>query len=144
EGSAQHVREQLEAWRGRRRGAGSGATGARSSLPITAEGINVRWLGAEPGERAEGDNDAPPDGIQGIRFERSGERARASFESARFESKSLAITLTDASAEFVSGPEGLMLESARLAQLLGRVNLGGSKNVPAGAGAAAAPEVELV
>lgn len=144
EGSAQHVREQLEAWRGRRRGAGSGATGARSSLPITAEGINVRWLGAEPGERAEGDNDAPPDGIQGIRFERSGERARASFESARFESKSLAITLTDASAEFVSGPEGLMLESARLAQLLGRVNLGGSKNVPAGASAAAAPEVELV
>src|SRR5690606_30770054 len=50
EGSGEHVREQLEAWRGRhRRASSAGKRSARSSLPITAEGINVRWLRAEHG-----------------------------------------------------------------------------------------------
>lgn len=150
-GSASEIRDALEAWRARHRRAGSeGGGGSRSSLPIAVHGIDVVWqpsaAAASPGDAAqaaeagsaqqpdkpvgaddESDDAAAAEGapraITGIYFERSGERARAGFASARFESASGAVTLSEGSAEFAAGPDGLALESARVAQLLGRLRL---------------------
>jgi hypothetical protein len=76
--------------------------------------------------------------ITGVYFDRDGERARAGFASARFESSAGAVTLSDASAEFATGPEGLMLESARVAQVLGRLSLAVSPETVPDTGASSA------
>ncbi|HTV21636.1 MAG TPA: biosynthetic peptidoglycan transglycosylase [Polyangiaceae bacterium] len=152
-GSISEIREALDAWRARHRGASEGSGGSgRSSLPIEAHDIDVMWRAsnaASPGSDAkvttendsdanakrdaddsDSDTDAAPGAITGIHFERDGERARARFASARFESASGSLTLSDASAEFATGPEGMQLESARVAQLLGRVSLAVTPDAP--------------
>ncbi len=127
EGSAGTLREQLEGWRARRRTGGDGASGGASSgLAIEASAIDVTWRDT--------DADTEPQTIRGIRFERSDGRASAGFESARIESSSGAVTLSGGSAELRTGPEGLMLESAKVEQLLGRLSVAVSEE-PAEAGA---------
>ena len=159
-GSASEIREAIEAWRSRHRGAAGdgGGESARSSLKIDAHDIDVVWQtsdshttpsgsapSSEGGAAATGDDTvakdtaggvaadtessdadaegAAPRAVRGLYFERSGERARAGFASARFESSAGVVALNDAAAEFVAGPEGMLLESARVAQLLGRLSL---------------------
>jgi hypothetical protein len=124
EGSVDKIREELAAWRARRGSDGeSGGGGSGRGLSVDASGINVSWR--------DGDADSAPQTITGIRLERKGERARAAFESAKLESPGAALVLTDAEADFASGPEGFALESARLAQLLGRVSIAVSSDAPA-------------
>jgi hypothetical protein len=124
EGSADSLREQIQAWRARHRAPGSAGGGSSGSgLSIDANAIDVTW-------RADA-ADATPQTITGISFERKGGRARAAFASARVESPAGAVTLGDAAAEFGSGAEGLVLESARVAQLLGRVTVAVSEDAPA-------------
>jgi Transglycosylase len=122
-GSADTLREQLEAWRARRR-TGSDDTSVRSSsqLSLDAQRIDVSWR--------DGEGDATPQTITGISFERKGERARAGFASAKLESDGTVLTLSAGAAEFASGPDGLALTSARIAQLLGRVSLAVSPDAP--------------
>jgi hypothetical protein len=125
EGSADTLREQAEGWRERHRSAGAaGGRSAGGGLSIDAKGIDVIW-------RADA-ADTAPQTITGISFERKGGRARAAFASARVESSAGAVTLGDSAAEFGSGAEGLVLESARVAHLLGRVTVAVSEDAPAG------------
>jgi hypothetical protein len=91
------------------------------------------------GEPAGTAENRPPRAITGIHFERDGERARAGFASARFESSAGAVTLSDASAEFAAGPEGLMLESARVTQVLGSLSLAVSPDPAPDTNSATAP-----
>jgi hypothetical protein len=124
EGSSDKLREEFAAWRSRRAAGGeSGGGGSSGGLSIDASGIDVRWRDGET-------DAAAPHTITGIRFERKGERARAAFESAKLQSPGAALTLTDGEAELASGPEGFALESARLAQLLGRVSIAVSSDAP--------------
>jgi hypothetical protein len=123
EGSADALREQLSAWRERRRPGGeSSSSGSGRGLSIEANGIDVSWR--------EGADDATPNTITGISFERKGERGRATFERAELATGGAALNFVAAKAEFAAGPEGLALESARLAQLLGRVSIAVAKDAP--------------
>jgi hypothetical protein len=127
-GSADSLRDELAAWRSRRRSSGEAkGSGSGSGLSLEGHGIIVRWR--------DGETDTTPQTVTGISFERKGERARAAFESAELASHGAALTLTDGKAEFASGPDGFALESARLAQLLGRVNIAVSADTPDTSGA---------
>lgn len=128
QGSPEVIREQLEAWRAARpRASGGGKGGA--TLTVEARGIGVTWHGA--------DSDAAPQVIENISFERRDGLARGAFESARLESRWGALTLSGASAELRDSEQGLLLESARVEQVLGRVGLPESEAAPE---ASAAPE----
>ena len=145
-GSASELREAIDAWRDRHRGSRDGSGGAaRSSLPVEVHDIDVMWRASNaaptdsPADADGGDDVSTPGALTGVHFERDGERARGGFASARFESTSGAVTLSDASAEFVAGAEGMQLESARVAQLLGRLSIAVSTDADANTGAARDP-----
>jgi hypothetical protein len=124
EGTGASVREQLEGWRARRRTGGESSSGGTGSgMPIEAHAINVTWR--------ESAADTEPQTIRGIRFERRDERAHAGFESARIESSSGAVTASGGSAELRTSPDGLMVESAKVEQLLGRLSFAVSSEEPA-------------
>ena len=116
EGTPDTLREAVESWRERHRSSGGGGGGGGSGLSLRGERVNLTWRGMGP--------DVQPSTLRGLSFERGSERARAAFESAQLESRWGALTLTDGSAELGAGERGFSLESARVAQVLGRLVIG--------------------
>lgn len=115
-GSPDALSDQLQAWRAAQQRATAEPAGpSRSRLAVSAEGLALRWSGAEAGSAVQV--------MKGISFER-GEVQRAGFESAHLELGGGALDITDARAEFEQTAEGTALASAVVAQIVGRVQLG--------------------
>ncbi|HEU4583667.1 MAG TPA: biosynthetic peptidoglycan transglycosylase [Polyangiaceae bacterium] len=126
-GTPDALRDQVRAWRAAHQPPAAESSGrGRSRLALSGEGLSLRWSGVEAGSAVQV--------VQNIRFERA-ETQRASFESAHLELASATLDIGDARAEFKQTPEGAALESAVVAQIVGRIRLGdrpGSGVAPSG------------